>query len=99
MPATDQPARLNRRQRRARQAQFVKRTLDGPPREPVCGQAKAATRARARAEVKTTPHVPKGDKAAKRAARELQAATGQPYTVCLAEVRAERAATRPELRQ
>ncbi|WP_369043490.1 hypothetical protein [Streptomyces sp. Midd1] len=52
----------------------------------MCGQAKAA--ARARAASTGSPKPPKGDPSIKARARELQASTGQPYCVCLAEVRA-----------
>ncbi|MFE5140327.1 hypothetical protein ACFRDV_22065 [Streptomyces fagopyri] len=73
---------------------MIKHLLDGPTREPACGQAKAAARARARSSSPNTeePKVPKGNTKVKKLARELQASTGQPYTVCLAEVRAEHAA-------
>jgi len=36
--------------------------------------------------------VPKGNNKEKKLARERQAATGKPYTACLAEIRAEYAA-------
>ncbi|MGW0795917.1 hypothetical protein [Streptomyces sp. NPDC002692] len=85
-----QPPRRNRAARRDRQRLMIKHLLDGPPREPACGQAKAA--ARARASSSGGAKVPKGDRTLKARARELQAETGQPYTVCLAEVRAEHAA-------
>lgn len=41
----DQP---NRRDRRARRKALTAYVLDGPPKQPVCGQAKAAARRRAR---------------------------------------------------
>jgi hypothetical protein len=44
------PERLNREQRRAKQRALTSYVLDGPKPEPVCGQAKAAARRRARAE-------------------------------------------------
>ncbi|MFC8676690.1 hypothetical protein ACFUEN_28895 [Streptomyces griseorubiginosus] len=85
---------MGRRERRARQRQAIKQLLDGPPRKPVCGQAKAAARARERAD--TEPRMPKNSAEEKRLARERQAATGKPYAVCLAEVRAEYAARQPQ---
>lgn len=81
---------LNRRKRRDRQRQFVKHMLDGPPRKAVCGQAKAAARARVRGAVQREPKLPKGE--AQALARERQESTGRPYAVCLAEVRAEHSA-------
>ncbi|MFJ8006090.1 hypothetical protein [Streptomyces fagopyri] len=89
-----QPPRRNRAERRQLKTTLIKRLLDGPPREPVCGQAKAAARARARANTPSSeePKMSKGNTKQKKLARELQASTGQPYTVCLAEVRAEHAA-------
>ncbi|MET7746190.1 hypothetical protein [Streptomyces sp. NPDC005385] len=86
----DEKPRLNRRERRERKRAVIKQLLDGPPRPPVCGQAKAAARKRqANAQSSKEPKVPKkGNTKEKKAARELQAATGQPYCVCLAEVRA-----------
>ncbi|WP_019059955.1 hypothetical protein [Streptomyces prunicolor] len=87
--------KLNRQQRRTRQRQVIKQVLDGPPRTPVCGQAKAAARARARAANPQEPQMPKkGSMGEKSLARERKAATGKPYAVCLAEVRAEWAAER-----
>ncbi|MFJ6085157.1 hypothetical protein ACIQI8_27490 [Streptomyces sp. NPDC092369] len=80
---------MGRRQRRARQRQVVKQLLDGPPKDRVCGQAKAAARARARTTGPQAPKLPKSE--AQQLARQRQAATGRPYTVCLAEVRAEHA--------
>lgn len=88
MPEPQPP--LNRKQRRERQRQAVTYLLDGPPKTPVCGQAKAAARNRARAATGQEPKMPKHN--AKELARERQAATGKPYTACLAEVRAEHAA-------
>ncbi|MCX5285675.1 hypothetical protein [Streptomyces sp. NBC_00198] len=82
----EQPTRRNRQQRRDRQKALIKHLLDGPPRRPVCGQAKAAARARTAGPAQ--PKTPKGDPSVKARARELQASTGQPYGVCLAEVRA-----------
>jgi hypothetical protein len=46
--------RLNREQRRAKQRALTAYVLDGPKRAPVCGQAKAAARRRARAEREAT---------------------------------------------
>lgn len=82
----EQPPRLNRKRRRERKRAVIKQILDGPPKAPVCGQAKAVSRARS-AET-NGPMPPKGDPSIKARARELQASTGQPYGVCLAEVRA-----------
>ncbi|MFI5880811.1 hypothetical protein [Streptomyces sp. NPDC051554] len=97
---TEPKPRLNRRQRRDRQRQAIKQLLDGPPREPVCGQAKAAARARARAANPQEPKMPKkGNTQEKKAARERQAATGRPYGTCLAEVRTERAAAQDQARR
>ncbi|MEW2164409.1 hypothetical protein AB0912_15655 [Streptomyces sp. NPDC007084] len=82
----EQPRRrLNRAERRHRKREFIKQFLDGPPKPLICGQAKAA--ARARSANAAAPGAPKGDPSVKAQARELQAATGQPYGVCLAEVR------------
>ncbi|MCX5239817.1 hypothetical protein OG824_31910 [Streptomyces prunicolor] len=87
--------KLNRQQRRTRQRQVIKQVLDGPPRTPVCGQAKAAARARARAANRQEPQMPKkGGTQEKALVRERRAATGKPYGACLAEVRAEWAAQR-----
>lgn len=44
--------RLNRAERRARARALTAYVLDGPTREPVCGQSKAAARKRRRAERK-----------------------------------------------
>ncbi|MFJ6540514.1 hypothetical protein ACIQMP_07700 [Streptomyces sp. NPDC091385] len=78
---------MNRRERRDRQKELLRHLLDGPRRAPQCGQAKAAARARVKAVQEPRP--PKNDPVVKAAARELQERTGQPYAVCLAEVRAE----------
>ncbi|MFI1535560.1 hypothetical protein [Streptomyces anandii] len=85
--AAGERPKLNRTQRREQKRQVIRRLLDGPARQPVCGQAKAAARARAKAASRTEPRLPKGDRGVKAAARELQAATGRPYTECLIEVR------------
>lgn len=97
---TEPKPKLNRRERRVRQRQVIKQLLDGPPRDPVCGQARAAARARARAANPKEPKMPKkGSTQEKKAARERQAATGKPYTVCLAEVRTEWAAAQEQPRR
>ncbi|MET7944357.1 hypothetical protein [Streptomyces sp. NPDC005302] len=88
----EQKPRLNREKRRARKRAVIKQLLDGPPKKPVCGQAKAA--ARARTSGNAQPKTSKGDRSLKARARELQASTGQPYGVCLAEVRSLEAARR-----
>ncbi|MFJ8798517.1 hypothetical protein [Streptomyces sp. NPDC102487] len=92
----DQKPHLNRQKRRARKRAVIRQILDGPPKKPVCGQAKAAARARSA----STPglKLAKGDPSLKARARELQASTGQPYGVCLAEVRSLEAARRSEER-
>lgn len=68
---TEPKRQLNRRERRDRQRQIIKQLLDGPPRERVCGQAKAAARARARAANPQEPTMPKkGNTQEKKAAQE-----------------------------
>jgi hypothetical protein len=83
---------MGRARRRQQRRQTVRYLLDGAPREAVCGQAKAAARARAARTAPAPEGPPKGDRSVKEAARQLQAATGRPYGDCLAQIRAERAA-------
>ncbi|MER7968092.1 hypothetical protein ABTX35_03595 [Streptomyces sp. NPDC096080] len=90
----EQP-KFGRAERRRRKREVVKRLLDGPVKEPVCGQRKAAARQKERAtRAQQEGTVPKNNAKVKRLARERQAATGRPYTECLAEIRAEHAAAR-----
>ncbi|MBK3624921.1 hypothetical protein JHN59_08675 [Streptomyces sp. MBT49] len=76
------PEQVGRARRRELRRATITYLLDGPPKPPQCGQAKAAARARA-----AHPRPPKDNRVLKALARELQERTGQKYSVCLAEVR------------
>lgn len=94
--SAEPPKGLNRAQRRERQRQVIKYVLDGPRREPVCGQAKAGRRTRARATGDSGPRLSKGNTELKALAWQLKRTTGRPYAVCLAEVRAWAQTPKPE---
>ncbi|MFE7930737.1 hypothetical protein ACFU6S_18740 [Streptomyces sp. NPDC057456] len=87
------PEPVGRAQRRELRRVTITYLLDGPPRAPQCGQAKAAARARAAQAAKPRP--PKDSQVLKALARELQARTGRKYSACLAEVRALAAQAQP----